>query len=76
MFGIEQFSAIITPPQSSVLAVGGVREEPVVVDGQIKPGKRMRLTLAVDHRVTDGAQGAEALARIKWLLEHPAALLV
>jgi len=76
MFGIEQFSAIITPPQSSVLAVGAVRDEPVVVDGQIKPGRRMRLNLAVDHRVTDGAQGAEALARIKWLLEHPAALLV
>jgi pyruvate dehydrogenase E2 component (dihydrolipoamide acetyltransferase) len=76
MFGIEQFSAIITPPQSSVLAVGGVREEPVVIDGQIKPGKRMRMTLAIDHRVTDGAQGAEALARVKWLLEHPAALLV
>jgi pyruvate dehydrogenase E2 component (dihydrolipoamide acetyltransferase) len=76
MFGIEQFSAIITPPQSSVLAVGAVRDEPVVADGQIRPGKRMRLNLAVDHRVTDGAQGAEALARIKWLLEHPAALLV
>jgi pyruvate dehydrogenase E2 component (dihydrolipoamide acetyltransferase) len=76
MFGIEQFSAIITPPQSSVLAVGSVRDEAVVVDGQIKPGKRMRMTLAVDHRVTDGAQGAEALSRIRWLLEHPAALLV
>ena len=76
MFGVEQFSAIITPPQSSVLAVGGVRDEPVVADGVVKPGKRMRMTLAVDHRVTDGAQGAEALARIKWLLEHPAALLV
>jgi pyruvate dehydrogenase E2 component (dihydrolipoamide acetyltransferase) len=76
MFGIEQFSAIITPPQSSVLAVGAVRDEPVVVDGRIEPGRRMRLNLAVDHRVTDGAQGAEALARIRWLLEHPAALLV
>lgn len=76
MFGIEQFSAIITPPQSSVLAVGAVRDEPVVSDGQITAGKRLRLNLAVDHRVTDGAQGAEALARIKWLLEHPAALLV
>jgi pyruvate dehydrogenase E2 component (dihydrolipoamide acetyltransferase) len=76
MFGIEQFSAIITPPQSSVLAVGAVREEPVVADGQVRPGRRMRLNLAVDHRVTDGAQGAEALARIQWLLEHPAALLV
>lgn len=76
MFGIEEFAAIITPPQSSVLAVGGVRDTPVVVDGVVKPGKRMRMTLAVDHRVTDGAQGAEALARIRWLLEHPAALLV
>lgn len=76
MFGIEEFAAIITPPQSSVLAVGGVRDEAVVVDGAVKPGKRMRMTLAIDHRVTDGAQGAEALGRIKWLLEHPAALLV
>jgi len=76
MFGIEQFGAIITPPQSSVLAVGAVREEAVVVDGQVRPGKRMRMTLAVDHRVTDGAQGAEALDRIRWLLEHPTALLV
>lgn len=76
MFGIEEFAAIITPPQSSVLAVGGVRDEAIVVDGAVKPGKRMRLTLAVDHRVTDGAQGAEALGRITWLLEHPAALLV
>jgi len=76
MFGIEEFAAIITPPQSAVLAVGAVRDTPVVVDGAVKPGKRMRMTLAVDHRVTDGAQGAEALDRIKWLLEHPAALLV
>jgi len=76
MFGIEDFAAIITPPQSSVLAVGGVRDEAVVVDGTVRPGKRMRMTMAIDHRVTDGAQGAEALGRIKWLLEHPAALLV
>ena len=76
MFGIEDFAAIITPPQSSVLAVGGVRDEAVVVDGAVRPGKRMRMTMAIDHRVTDGAQGAEALGRIRWLLEHPAALLV
>jgi pyruvate dehydrogenase E2 component (dihydrolipoamide acetyltransferase) len=76
MFGIEEFAAIITPPQSCVLAVGAVRDTAVVNDGSVKPGKRMRMTLAVDHRVTDGAQGADALARIKWLLEHPAALLV
>jgi pyruvate dehydrogenase E2 component (dihydrolipoamide acetyltransferase) len=76
MFGIEEFAAIITPPQSSVLAVGGVRDTPVVAEGAVRPGKRMRMTLAVDHRVTDGAQGAEALSRIRWLLEHPAALLV
>jgi len=76
MFGIEEFAAIITPPQSSVLAVGGVRDTPVVLDGAVRAGQRMRMTLAVDHRVTDGAQGAEALARVRWLLEHPAALLV
>lgn len=76
MFGIEEFAAIITPPQSSVLAVGGVRDEAVVADGVVRAGKRMRMTLAIDHRVTDGAQGAEALGRLKWLLEHPAALLL
>jgi pyruvate dehydrogenase E2 component (dihydrolipoamide acetyltransferase) len=76
MFGVSQFAAIITPGQGSVLAVGEVREVPVVEDGQLVPGHLMALTLAIDHRVTDGAQGAEALAYLRWLLEHPTACLV
>ncbi|HUY56061.1 MAG TPA: dihydrolipoamide acetyltransferase family protein [Candidatus Nanopelagicaceae bacterium] len=76
MFGVTQFSAIITPGQGSVLAVGEVRQVPVVVDGQLAPGHQMVMTLAIDHRVTDGAQGAEALAYLRWLLEHPTSCLV
>jgi pyruvate dehydrogenase E2 component (dihydrolipoamide acetyltransferase) len=76
MFGVTQFSAIITPGQGSVLAVGEVREVPVVEAGQLVPGHQMAMTLAIDHRVTDGAEGAEALAFLRWCLEHPTACLV
>ncbi|MGH7642136.1 MAG: dihydrolipoamide acetyltransferase family protein [Candidatus Dormibacteria bacterium] len=76
MFGVTQFSAIITPGQGSVLAVGEVREAAVVVGGELVPGHQMAMTLAIDHRVTDGAQAAEALAYLRWLLEHPTACLV
>jgi pyruvate dehydrogenase E2 component (dihydrolipoamide acetyltransferase) len=76
MFGVTQFSAIITPGQGSVLAVGEVREVPVVEAGQVVPGHQMAMTLAIDHRVTDGAEGAEALAYLRWCLEHPTACLV
>jgi pyruvate dehydrogenase E2 component (dihydrolipoamide acetyltransferase) len=76
MFGVSQFAAIITPGQGSVLAVGEVREVPVVVEGALVPGHQMAMTLSIDHRVTDGAQGAEALAYLRWLLEHPTACLV
>lgn len=76
MFGVSQFAAIITPGQGSVLAIGQVQEVPVVVDGEVVPGQRMAITLALDHRVTDGANGAEALAYLRWCLEHPAACLV
>ncbi|MFZ0995963.1 MAG: dihydrolipoamide acetyltransferase family protein [Candidatus Dormiibacterota bacterium] len=75
-FGVTQFSAIITPGQGSVLAVGQVREVPVVEAGQLVPGHQMAMTLAIDHRVTDGAEGAEALAFLRWCLEHPTACLV
>ena len=71
MFGIDEFAAIITPPQASVLAVGRVRDEAVVVDGAVVPGRRMRLTLSVDHRVTDGAQAGQALADLRRRLEQP-----
>jgi pyruvate dehydrogenase E2 component (dihydrolipoamide acetyltransferase) len=76
MFGVTQFSAIITPGQGSVLAIGEVREVPVVEAGQLVPGHQMAMTLAIDHRVTDGAEGAEALAFLRWCLEHPTACLV
>jgi pyruvate dehydrogenase E2 component (dihydrolipoamide acetyltransferase) len=76
MFGVTQFSAIITPGQGSVLAVGEVREVPVVEAGQLVPGHQMAMTLAIDHRVTDGAEGAEALAFLRWCLEHPTVCLV
>ena len=76
MFGINQFAAIVTPGQGSVLAVGEVREMPVVRDGALAVGRVMEMTLSIDHRVTDGAQGAEALGYLRWCLEHPAACLV
>ena len=76
MHGIHDFSAIITPGQGSVLAVGATEQTPVVVDGSVTAGWRMSLTLAIDHRITDGAEGAEALAHCCWLLEHPAACLL
>jgi pyruvate dehydrogenase E2 component (dihydrolipoamide acetyltransferase) len=76
MFGINQFSAIITPGQGSVLAVGEVGEVPVVREGQVVAGQIMEITLAIDHRVTDGAEGAEALGYLRWCLEHPASLLI
>ena len=71
MMGIEEFSAIINPPEAAILAVGAVREVPVVEAGQVKIGRRMKLTLSVDHRVADGAQGARFLGTLKRMLENP-----
>ena len=73
MMGIEEFSAIINPPEAAILAVGAVREVPVVEDGQVKVGRRMKLTLSVDHRVADGAQGARFLGTLKRHAREPAA---
>ena len=74
MFGIESFTAVINPPQSAILAVGAVRDTPVVENGQVVPGKRMSMTLCSDHRILYGADAARFLTRIRQLLEHPAAL--
>ena len=71
MMGIESFSAIINPPEAAILAVGAIREVPVVEKGQIAVGRRMKMTLSVDHRVADGAQGARFLATLKGMLENP-----
>jgi pyruvate dehydrogenase E2 component (dihydrolipoamide acetyltransferase) len=76
MFPIDEFSAIINPPEGAILAVGAIVEKPVVVQGQLAVGKRMRVTLSCDHRVMDGAMGARFLADLKALLEAPLGLLV
>jgi pyruvate dehydrogenase E2 component (dihydrolipoamide acetyltransferase) len=76
MFGIEQFTAIINQPEAAILAVGAVRDEPVVCDGAVVPGKVCSLTLSSDHRVIDGAAAARFLADLKSLLEDPLRMLV
>jgi len=75
-YGIESFDAIINPPQAAILSVGAIIEKPVVVDGQLSIGLRMNLGLSCDHRVVDGAVGAELLGQIKKLIESPALMLV
>ena len=75
MFGIEDFTAIINPPDACILAVGGISDVPVVRDGAVVPGKVMKLTLSCDHRVVDGATGAAFLQEVKSLLEHPVRML-
>jgi len=74
MFGVSDFTAVINPPQAAILAVGAIREVPVVSDGEIVPGRRMNVTLACDHRILYGADAAKFLGRIRELLEHPVAL--
>ncbi|MBX3191448.1 MAG: pyruvate dehydrogenase complex dihydrolipoamide acetyltransferase [Labilithrix sp.] len=75
MFGIDEFSAVINPPEGAILAVGQARSEPVVKDGVVKPGKKMGMTLSCDHRVIDGAVGAAFLAELRALIEHPMRIL-
>jgi pyruvate dehydrogenase E2 component (dihydrolipoamide acetyltransferase) len=76
MMGIPKFTAIINPPNSAILAVGAAVAKPVVKNGQIVPGQTMTVTLSGDHRVFDGAVGAQFLNALKTLLENPALLLV
>jgi pyruvate dehydrogenase E2 component (dihydrolipoamide acetyltransferase) len=76
MFGIEEFTAIINPPDACILAVGGIREIPVIKNGQVVPGHMMKVTLSCDHRVVDGATGAAFLQTLKGMLEEPVRLLV
>lgn len=76
MFGIEEFTAIINPPDAAILAVGGIKQVPVVKDGQVVPGNVMKLTLSCDHRVVDGATGSEFLLTVKDYLENPVKLIV
>jgi len=76
MFGIHEFTAIINPPEAGILAVGGIEETPVVVDGQVVVRPRMRITMSCDHRVIDGAQGSRFLQTLKVMLEEPTAILL
>ena len=76
MFDIDQFTAVINPPEAGILAVGTVVEKPVVLEGQVVPRKRLRLTMSCDHRVIDGATGAAFLKTLKQMLENPLAMLL
>lgn len=76
MFGIEEFTAIINPPDSCILAVGGIIAKPIVEEGRIVPGNMMKVTMSCDHRVVDGATGAKFLKDLKGILEEPVRLLV
>ena len=74
MFGIENFAAVINTPQAGILAVGAITETPVVRGGEITSAHLMAVTLACDHRILYGADGAKFLARIRTLLEEPVSL--
>jgi pyruvate dehydrogenase E2 component (dihydrolipoamide acetyltransferase) len=76
MYDVEEFSAIINPPEGAILAVGSVLEKPVAEGGQVRVGRRMKMTISCDHRVMDGAMGARFLQDVKRLLEEPLRLLV
>lgn len=76
MFGIEQFTAIINSPDSCIMAIGGISQEPVVKNGQVVPGNIMKVTLSCDHRVVDGATGAAFLQTFKQYMENPVMMLV
>ncbi len=76
MFGIEQFTGVINPPEAGILAVGAVEERPVAVDGRVVVRPRMRMTMSCDHRVIDGAQGARFLATLQDILEKPLSVLL
>jgi pyruvate dehydrogenase E2 component (dihydrolipoamide acetyltransferase) len=76
MYGVDEFVAIINPPEAAILAVGAIKDVPVVEDGRIVPGKVMRMTLSVDHRVFYGATAAQFMAEVKRLIENPVTLVV
>lgn len=76
MFGIEEFTAIVNPPDSCIMAVGGIKSVPVVKNGAVVPGNVMRVTLSCDHRVVDGAKGAAFLQTFKKLMENPVSLVM
>ena len=76
MFGIEEFTAIINPPDACILAIGAIIDKAVVIHGDIKAAKMMKLTLSCDHRIVDGATGSLFLGSLKKNLENPVNMLV
>jgi pyruvate dehydrogenase E2 component (dihydrolipoamide acetyltransferase) len=76
MFGIDEFTAVINPPEAAILAVGMTQEKPVVVEGELTVRRRMRVTMSCDHRVVDGAIGSAFLATFKEMLENPLAMVL
>ncbi len=76
MYDVENFAAIINPPEAGIIAVGSAREVPVVENGQVKPGWRMKATISVDHRVSDGAEAARFMQKLAEFLENPVRMLV
>jgi pyruvate dehydrogenase E2 component (dihydrolipoamide acetyltransferase) len=76
MYGVDEFVAIINPPEAAILAVGAIKDVPVVVEGRVIPGKVMRMTLSVDHRVFYGATAAQFMAEVRRLVENPVTLVV
>lgn len=76
MYDVENFIAIVNPPEAAILAVGSAREVPVVENGEIKPGWRMKATISVDHRVSDGAEAAQFMQTLAGFLENPVRMLV
>jgi pyruvate dehydrogenase E2 component (dihydrolipoamide acetyltransferase) len=76
MYGIEEFTAIINPPDACIMAVGGIKQVPVIKEGVVVPGNVMKVTLSCDHRVVDGATGAEFLRTFKQMLENPLLMMV
>jgi pyruvate dehydrogenase E2 component (dihydrolipoamide acetyltransferase) len=76
MYDVENFSAIINPPEAAIMAVGSAMKVPVVQDGEIKPGLRMKMTISIDHRVSDGAEGARFLQMLANYIEEPMRLLL
>ncbi len=75
-YDVDQFIAIITPPEAAILAVGSAKEVPIVINGELKIGTRMKCTLSVDHRISDGAEGAQFLQALKKLVEAPMRMLI
>ena len=75
MMGIDQFTAIINPPEAGILAIGSIEDTPVVVNGAVEVRQRMRVTMSCDHRVIDGATGAKFLQTLRRLIENPLMLV-